>query len=107
MSRAWILSFGCVLVASLANAQLIKPLDRNKMSDYGHKQFQTKSWAGQEYPTKLYGKPGGYETKPFPIREFSHSSKSFEIKSTDYSSKKVAAPAVETKSYSGNSKEFS
>src|ERR1041385_5811625 len=98
MSQVWIFCLGCVLVSSLANAQVIKPLDPTKMSDYGQKKFESKSWTGQMYGTKLYGNPGSYETKTYPIHEFNYSSKSFEAKSTDYSSRKVAAPAVETRS---------
>ena len=87
---------------------MIKPLDLNKKSGFETKQFETKDGpATNEFPTKQYGKQGNYrDSREYPTREFSHSSKSFNTKTARDSSKAVATPEVPAKTYEEANKQF-
>ena len=90
----------------MASAQVLKPIDWNKTSKYQQKQFGTKGFNGEDYDTNQYPEKGLVRTKSYTTREFSQSSKGFQLKPARTSSKQIATPGVLTKSVADGSKKF-
>ena len=91
--------------AATAGAQLLKPIDLNKRSDFEQQQFQSKGVDGRNYETGQYGKQGSYETKSFSTSEFSYSSKDFGSKRVRGSDRQVAAKVVPYKAFEARDKQ--
>jgi hypothetical protein len=81
-----------------AHAQLLKPIDWNKASDYQQKEFGTKGYAGSNYDTKQFQQPEQVQTKTYRTHEFSQSSKDFQVHFAPISGNQVATPEIVAKS---------
>ena len=101
-----VFAVGFVFCAASTHAQVIKPIDHNKVSEFDKKQFGAKEVGGKSIETKQYGKQGDYDTSSYTTREFSHSSKSFDARPARNTSKNVAAPDLPYKAFDKRDKTF-